>query len=703
MEPGRLRFGLRRRLEIVRAARPQDSILACVSMIAALHGRDLSLPTLREKHRLTKVDLKTAGSIIQQSGFNFRKVGNPAGRFEGIKVPAIIEREDGQFAILSRVRRTGAVLLDPLAGRIQIGLQELAGKALFEITPDVYVRDNVSERAVGLLALWTKSYGLVPAFLQVAGLTALLQALAFVAPLQMQLVIDRAMKEADADILKVICLAFGFVAVMQAVIEALRSWVLQVITQSMTFQAARNLVLHTIRLPVSFFSQRHTGDIMSRLQSSRQMLDIFAQGFVVAIFDGAMAIFLIVILLVYSVKLTFIAIGLLALALIINILIFPAIRSNMNTELSERALEQTLQIEMIRGVTTIKLLGREIDRVAVWSNRCASAINYSIKVQQLIILQSLIRSAIIGIQVVLVTYFGGKMVIAGEGLTVGMLVAFLSYQTLFTVRAQSVAFQLRQFQFLGLHLERVSDLVKQMPDQLEATAVPVVGKIALENVSFAYGGAGNPALSNVDLVISPGEFLAITGPSGGGKTTLVKLILGLYEPSQGRVLLDDRALSGGEWRSWRERVGVVTQDDQLFSGSIAENICFFDPQADFSRIREAAQAAAIDADIMAMPEQYGMRVGDMGAALSAGQRQRVLLARALYRRPRILILDEGTANLDLANERSIGEVIRNLDITRVIVAHRPALIDIADRTVKISRGTLVTDGDDDDGVGSVGS
>lgn len=698
MESGRLRFGLRRRLEIVWATRPEDSILACVSMIATLHGRDLSLRTLCEKHRLVKVDLKTAGNVIQQSGFNFRKIGNGAGRFEGIRIPAVIEREEGRFAVLSRVRGWRAVLLDPLAGRVQVGLQELAGKAVFEVTPDVYGQGKVSEKAIGLLALWTKSYGLVPAFLQVAGLTALLQALAFIAPLQMQLVIDRAMKEADADILKVICLAFGFVALMQAVIEALRSWVLQVITQSMTFQAARNLVLHTIRLPVSFFSQRHTGDIMSRLQSSRQMLDIFAQGFVVAIFDGAMAVFLVMILLVYSVKLTFIAIGMLALALIINVLIFPAIRSNMNTELSERALEQTLQIEMIRGVATIKLLGREIDRVAVWSNRFASAINSSIKVQKLIILQSFIRSAIVGLQVIFVTYFGGKMVIAGEGLTVGMLVAFLSYQTLFTVRAQSVAFQFRQFQFLGLHLERVSDLVKQMPDQLEATAVPVVGKIALENVSFAYAGAGSLALSNVNLVISPGEFLAITGPSGGGKTTLIKLILGLYEPSQGRVLLDDRLLSGGEWRSWREQVGVVTQDDQLFSGSIAENICFFDQQADFSRIREAALAAAIDADIMAMPQQYAMLVGDMGAALSAGQRQRVLLARALYRRPRILILDEGTANLDLANELSIGEVIRNLDITRVVVAHRPALIDIADRTVNVSRGMLAAGGDDEAGI-----
>lgn len=685
-EEGGLKFMLRRRLPLVRSDSAADSILACVAMIAGFHGRRHDIRAQRQKYRLAEVDRKKALGIILGSGFTFREVAGPAGWLGSVKVPAIVELAEGRFAVLARIRGSCAMLHDPLSGRTEIALADLADLVVFEVTPDVYSEGPLSVKAGSLLALWTRSYGLVPAFVQVAALTALLQVLAFIAPLEMQLVIDRAIGEADVDLLLVICLAFGFIAVMQAVIEALRGWALQVISQSLTFQTMRNLVLHTICLPVSFFAERHAGDIMSRLQSSRQMLDIFAQGVVAAVFDGAMALFLVFILLAYSVELTLITLATLGLILVINLAIFPAIRASMNTELAERAVEQTLQIEMIRASTTIKLLGRETDRLSLWSERLAWAINASINVQRLIIVQGFVRSTIIGLQLVLVTYFGAKMVIGGEGLTMGMLVAFLSYQTLFTTRAQSVAFQFRQFQFLGLHLERVSELVSQTPDQLDASPIAVAGRITVENLSFAYGPADRPVLSNVDLEIEAGEFVALTGPSGGGKTTLVKLILGLYPPAEGRILLDGKALNGSEWRAWREHVGVVTQDDQLFSGSIADNICFFDQAYDFARIREAADLAAIDADIMAMPQQYAMLVGDMGSALSGGQRQRLLLARALYRNPKILILDEGTANLDLANEISIGEVIRRLKITRLIVAHRPALVEIADRVVTIVDG-----------------
>lgn len=687
-EQSPLKFDLSRRLVVQHANNPAETILACAAMLATYHGSATKMRDLRQQHQFAEVDLKNAIGVIQSTGFNYRKVSCPAERLSDVRVPAIVELEEGHYAVLSEIKGSRSILFDPLSGWIEMPLPELASRILLEITPDVYSKGPIEKKAVGLLALWTKAYGLVPAFAQVAGITALIQILAFIAPLQMQLVIDRAIGESDMDLLLVICLAFGMVAVMQGIVEALRGWTLQVISQSLTFQTMRNLMLHTIRLPISFFSARHTGDVMSRLQSSRQMLDMFAQGVVAATFDGIMAIFLVFILLIYSVQLTAITVITLGLVLIINLAIFPAIRASMTTELSERAMEQTLQIEMIRATTTIKLLGREADRLAIWSERFSSAINASINVQRLMILQGFVRSAIMGIQLVLVTYFGARGVIRGDGLTMGMLVAFMSYQGLFTARAQSLAMQFRQFQFLGLHLERVGELVRETPDQLSTAAIDVQGKIELRNLGFTYHGAQRPALIDIDLTIAAGEFLAVTGPSGGGKTTLMKIILGLYPQSTGDILLDGVALTAGQWRAWREHVGVVTQDDQLLSGTIKENICFFDPEGDMARIREAAKLAAIDMDIMAMPQQYAMLVGDMGSALSAGQRQRVLLARALYRRPKILILDEGTANLDLANERSIGEVIRNLDITRVIVAHRPALIEIADRVVTVSHGRV---------------
>jgi ATP-binding cassette subfamily B protein RaxB len=183
--------------------------------------------------------------------------------------------------------------------------------------------------------------------------------------------------------------------------------------------------------------------------------------------------------------------------------------------------------------------------------------------------------------------------------------------------------------------------------------------------------------------------LAITGPSGGGKTTLLKLILGLNQPTSGRLILDGQIPTPGLWRVWRDKVGVVAQDDRLLSGSIADNIAFFDPDMDMTRVEQSAQAAQVHQDVMRMPMQYLSLVGDMGSTLSGGQRQRVLLARALYRQPRVLILDEGTANLDVQTEEVIADLISQLPITRIAVAHRPALLQRADRVIVVQDGKIL--------------
>lgn len=188
--------------------------------------------------------------------------------------------------------------------------------------------------------------------------------------------------------------------------------------------------------------------------------------------------------------------------------------------------------------------------------------------------------------------------------------------------------------------------------------------------------------------MTAGEFLAITGASGGGKTTLLKIMLGLRAPSEGLVILDGQPATPELWRAWREQVGVVAQDDRLLSGTIADNIAFFDPDLDMARVQQAAAVAQVHDEINRMPMQYLSLVGDMGSTLSGGQRQRVLLARALYRQPRVLVLDEGTANLDLETENVIGELLRQLTITRIVVAHRPALLKKADRVVILQNGSV---------------
>ncbi len=271
-----------------------------------------------------------------------------------------------------------------------------------------------------------------------------------------------------------------------------------------------------------------------------------------------------------------------------------------------------------------------------------------------------------------------------------MLIAFLSFRQTFTDRVMALINQAIQFRFLGLHLERLADIVATEPETTDEILpqLEVRGAMRLQDLDFQYGPADRPILSQLNLTIEPGEFIAITGASGGGKTTLLKLMLGLQAPTGGRIELDGQPATPALWRAWREKVGLVAQDDRLLSGTIADNIAFFDPDLDMARVQHAAMAAQVHEDIARLPMQYLSLVGDMGSTLSGGQRQRVLLARALYRQPRILVLDEGTANLDVQTEEVIAELIAALPITRIVVAHRPALLARAGRVMVMTDGGL---------------
>jgi len=270
-----------------------------------------------------------------------------------------------------------------------------------------------------------------------------------------------------------------------------------------------------------------------------------------------------------------------------------------------------------------------------------------------------------------------------------MIFAFMAYKSQFTEKTVALIEKSLEFRMLGLHLERLSDIAlteqDRGHDQLLSYARPIEGRIELRNVFFRYSEAEPFVLEDVNLTIEPGEFITIMGPSGGGKTTLMKLMLGLLQPTSGEVLIDGVPLQTLGARIYREQIAAVMQEDQLLSGSIADNICFFDPQFDHSKMIICARLASIDGEIMAMPMTYNSLVGDMGSSLSGGQKQRVLIARALYRDPRILFLDEGTAHLDTQNERLINEGMRTLEITRVSVAHRSDITSGTDRIVHVSR------------------
>ena len=319
--------------------------------------------------------------------------------------------------------------------------------------------------------------------------------------------------------------------------------------------------------------------------------------------------------------------------------------------------------------------------------------NAGIAIRKLELLFAVLHRLLFGLERVAVVWIGALLVM-DRHLTVGMLFAFFAYKETFATRVSGLIDKAVELRMLRLQGERLADIVLTAPEADTGTPRPGergAADIELRNVSFRYADGEPDVLRGVSLKIEAGESVAIVGPSGCGKTTLLKLMLGLHAPDSGEVLVGGVPLARVGQRAWRDSMGVVMQDEPLFSGSIADNICFFSAEPDRAWLEQCARVAAVHDEIEAMPMGYNTLIGDMGAALSGGQKQRILLARALYKRPRILLLDEATSSLDVDRERVVNQAVRQLALTRVIVAHRPETIASAGRVIALHEGRVAQD------------
>jgi ATP-binding cassette, subfamily B, bacterial CvaB/MchF/RaxB len=692
-----LDLGRRRRLPVVMGTEAAECGLVCITMIARHHGHDVDLNGLRQRFSLSMagVSLRAVMGMADQLGFATRALRVELEALRKVQTPAVLHWDLNHFVVLAGASRAGIVVHDPAFGRREMTFEEASkhftGVAL-EVMPTAYFAPVAARQPTRLTDLWSKLTGFWPALFQILVLSVALQVAVFTAPFYLQLTVDEAILRADRDLMTVLALGFGALAVIQVALQALRGYALQVLNVLFSFQMKGNLVRHLLRLRTDFFEKRHVGDILSRLQSSAAIQDAITRGVAATLIDGAMAIIATVVLFFYSATLAGVVIAALLLSLAATFALYPAMRRRLEEQIVAGAKEHSHLIQSVRASTTIKLMGREAERESAWRNLFADVTNATFSVGRLEIGRSTVQGLITGLQSVLVVYLAARMILAGDGFSVGMLFAFMSFRQTLTDRTLALINQFIQFRLLGLHLERLGDIVHAEPEVAAGAVVPaaaISGRLSLEGVSFRYGTADSLVLEDVTFSIAPGEFVAITGPSGGGKTTLLKLMLGLYAPTEGSIIVEGRRATPELWRAWRASTGVVAQDDQLLSGTIADNIAFFDPDLDMERVQAAARAAFVHDDIMRMPMQYLSLVGDMGSTLSGGQRQRVLLARALYRQPSLLMLDEGTANLDPATEAAVADVIAQLPITRIVVAHRPALIERAERIFSVANGLVV--------------
>jgi len=355
-----------------------------------------------------------------------------------------------------------------------------------------------------------------------------------------------------------------------------------------------------------------------------------------------------------------------------------------------RAKEQSNFMESLRAIQSIKMYGKESDRQSLWKNCYADVANTRIRLGKFTVVYSSINELLFGAESVLVVYLGASMVLDG-GFSIGMLYAFIAYKTQFTQKTSALIEKLIEFKMLGLHLSRLSDIALMEKEDLGETGAQdhdFKGELALNNIQFRYSDTDPYLFQGLNVRIKPGEAVAIVGPSGCGKSTLMKVMMGLLPANGGDISYDGRKLSELGLQGLRSNIGAVMQDDQLLSGSIADNIAFFEASPEQERIEACAKLASVHQDIAQMPMNYLSLIGDMGTTLSGGQKQRILLARALYRQPKLLFMDEATSHLDVQTERVVNQAIKALDVTRVIIAHRPETIRTADRVLLLEKGVL---------------
>lgn len=681
------------RLPVILQTEASECGLACMAMIAGYFGHKIDLPVLRAQ-RGVSLHGASLRSLIDMAGdlqLSPQAVRLDLEHLPELQLPAIAHWDFNHYVVIEKLSGDSVTIVDPGKGRRKVSMKRFSdsftGVAL-QLTPVANFTPIHAQMKPKLSMLWSRLTGLKRAIVQTLLLSVVLQIIIIASPFFLQLVVDGVLPRADFGLLAALALGFGGLAILRAVTEALRSWAILVFGNQMSAQMVGNIFHQLIRLPTDFFEKRHVGDIISRIGSAQPIQKALTQSLVAAIMDGVMAILMMAVMFIYSPKLLAIVVMSVVLLAGVTICLYPKIRQSQEELIEARAIENTHVIESIRASTTLKLFGRQGVREAGWRNLYSQVINASTDHGKWVILQRFAEQLITGLQMIAIVYFGVQLVMTeASGFTLGMLFAFLAYRADFTLSAVGLISQGIQFRLLGLHLDRLSDIVMTPPEKLSAVETaprgPLKGDIRLENVWFRYGPNDRWILEDVSLHFKAGEMATISGLSGGGKTTLLKLILGLYAPDRGRILIDGMPLEERGVSTWRREIGVVMQEDQLLSGTVAENISLFDPEMDMPRVHRAASAARIDSEVSAFPMGYDSLVGNMGSVLSGGQKQRVLLARALYHEPSVLFLDEGTANLDSQTESEIVSVIKDMPMTRIIVAHRPAFIEAADQTIVI--------------------
>lgn len=666
-----------------------DCGAACLAMVAAYHGSNLNVKDVVDLiggygNGLSLKDLSQAANRI---GFDSRAISLEMDELNQLVLPCVLHWDFNHYVVLKKVKGDSVTIHDPAEGRKKLTLEDVS-KHFTGIALELSQRVNLTNsdrKRTRLGDFFSGLSGLGKILSKVALLTVALQILTLVSPLFIQFVIDDVIAVNDLYSLNVLGLSFTLVLLCTLFVGYVRRELILYLSAQLNLQMISNLFRHLIHLPSEYFERRKVGDILSRFNSLTEVREFITTGVVSFALDGLLSLLTLALMFAYSSKLAFIVIGFVILHITIRAGFLNYLRRLTERNINAEAKEQSILIESIRGAQSVKLFGAENKRIETWQNTLVNSLNSATDVGKADIKFETFQKFVRGFEHIVIIFFAAVLVLDNK-LTLGMMLAFVAYRLHFSESINNLISTFINFKLLNLHLDRISDITQTEKEDVGIECEREIDDVTLraENLSFRYIKNSAPVIDQLSFKISSKECFGITGASGTGKTTLLKLILGLVKPNKGAIYINDQSISEFGLINFRKLIATVMQDDQLLSGSILENICFFDSHPDIERAIRCAKHAAIHDQIMEMPMAYQTLIGDMGSSLSGGQKQRVLIARALYKEPKILIMDEATAHLDKMTEKVINQNLSNLNIIRIIVAHRQETIDLCDRTLDLT-------------------